>query len=506
MVHNMTSREHIVDLLLQIDTDLLKAAKILYPDIFYAPFDPIHFRMRDVIQARYQKKALAAPRGIGKTSLANLVLPTVKALMGHKRYIVPISATADLAIQQSENLKYQLTKNENILRLFGDVRTSQWSKDMWVIETPEHEVCIFPRGAGQQVRGQNWRGFRPDLIIFDDLEKSDRVNNDKIRQDNWEWVNADVSKSIDPRSRSWEMMFIGTVLHYDSVLMRVLEDPSWHSSVFEICDDDFNSNAPSLYSKEDLKRLYQEHLEQGILDVFYREMRNIPAATGEHQAFSSEFFRYYDEDFIGQNNLETLIIIDPAKTASMKSADSAIVVVTLDMKKHKVYVRDVISGKFHPDELYNAVTDAVLAYRAGLVAVEVTGLHEFVLYPLKNHLKRRSVFVEVMELHARGGVNESGKIARVRSLSPMYRQGLIYHNKNTCVGLESQLLQFPNAKKWDIMDALGYLPEILETAERYMIWYVESEQGITPREAVEAEYLQLVDDVFPEQRSNWRKF
>ena len=44
----------------------------------------------------------------------------------------------------------------------------------------------------------------------------------------------------------------------------------------------------------------------------------------------------------------------PAKSVSPHAADSALVVVGIDTIKGKIYVRDVVSGKFHPNELVDA--------------------------------------------------------------------------------------------------------------------------------------------------------
>jgi predicted phage terminase large subunit-like protein len=492
------NREDIVQLLRDIDQDILAAAKVLFPNIFTEPFDPIHRQIASIIEydngTGKNKNALAAPRGIGKTSLANLVLPTVRALLGRARYVVPISATATQAEEQSENLKYEFTHNENILALFGDVRTDVWSKEKWILKTPEHEVCIFPRGGGQEVRGKNWRGYRPDLIIFDDLEKAKEMNNERIRDERWAWLNSDVLKSINLRkSARWDIVMIGTILHHDSILQRILESEQWYTGRFELCDDDFNSNAPHLFSKEDLIREYEQHEKDGILDVFFRELRNIPTVVGKDAPFQAQFFRKYDPGFVNfqRRGIEHIVIVDPAKTANMRSAESAVVTVAIDMMQRKIYVRDIMRGKWHPDEVYNRTIESAKFYKADVVAVEKTGLDEFITYPMKNALFMAGVYAEFMELNARGGVGEKGKIARVRSLSPFYRQGMIEHNPLTCQALESQLLQFPNAKYWDVMDAFGYIIEILEKGGRYMSFFDPQEdmdmEEIIARELAELE-------------------
>ena len=134
--------------------------------------------------------------------------------------------------------------------------------------------------------------------------------------------------------------------------------------------------------------------------------------------------------------------------------------------------------------------------KARVVGIEVTSLHEWVTYPLYNEMIRRGVNFEVIELHARGGAaiedmksgRDRGKVARVRGLVPFYRQGLIYHNPIVCSPLERQLLSFPRSRKWDVMDAFGYIIEILEKGGRYFEANYEDKDD---REAIEAEYKEL---------------
>ena len=82
-------------------------AKTLYPDRFFRPFSKkIHgeiFRILDDDSIR--QAVIAAPRGIGKNSLVNLVAPSRGILYRNKRYIIPISCSADTAVEHGENLK-----------------------------------------------------------------------------------------------------------------------------------------------------------------------------------------------------------------------------------------------------------------------------------------------------------------------------------------------------------------------------------------------------------------
>jgi hypothetical protein len=77
-------------------------------------------------------------------------------------------------------------------------------------------------------------------------------------------------------------------------------------------------------------------------------------------------------------------------------------------------------------------------------------------------MSAQSVQWELVELQARGKKEE-----RVASLAPFYRRGYIYHNPDRCGVLEQQLLEFPRPSKWDVMDAAGYLAEMLDKGFMY---------------------------------------
>ena len=171
---------------------------------------------------------------------------------------------------------------------------------------------------------------------------------------------------------------------------------------------------------------------------------------------------------MAEKKLENVVIVDPAKTVNMNSEDSAVVGIGIDTLGNSLYIRDIDARKMHPDELYDAAINMCVRLNARVLAVEVTSLNEFITQPFKNELSRRGLhYIEFVELKARGGSNAASKEQRVRALVPYYRQGLIYHKREACHGLEAQLMAFPRARRWDIMDATAYVIELLDVGERY---------------------------------------
>jgi hypothetical protein len=154
--------------------------------------------------------------------------------------------------------------------------------------------------------------------------------------------------------------------------------------------------------------------------------------------------------------LNNFVIVDPAKTVKLHSADSAIVGIGLSKELPGIFVRDIVSGKLYPDELYKESLAMCERLSATVLAVEVTGLNEFITQPFENAIRRAGTMVRFLSLQAKGKKEE-----RIAQLAPYYRQGLIYHNKRVCTKLETQLLSFPRSKLLDVMDALAYVIELM---------------------------------------------
>jgi len=443
-------------------------ARIVFPGRFKYPFsDEIHthiFKLTD--NRKIQLKAIAAPRGAGKTSIVGLAIPARKILFREVDFLVYVSSTNTHAVQQTENLKYELSTNQTIKKLFGTTKTDNWAKDQWVVRVggdgDSHEVNVLPRGAGQQIRGNNWRGNRPNLIIVDDLEDPEEVVNEDIRKKQKTWFFADLVNAVNMTDTDWEIIVIGTVLHEASLLEHLLNNKNWASTRLEICDDAYCSKWPSRFTDDHIKKIVSGYRETGDLDIFAREYRNQPISF-EDATFSPKLFKSYREgpDF-KDRNLINIVIVDPAKSVKMHSDDSAIVGVGIDTRGQVIYVRRVIAGKMYPEELYRNIFSMAAELKAQTVAIEVTSLHEFITAPLKNEMIRTGHIFNLVELNAR-----KSKEDRIKMLAPLYRRGMIYHEEAQCAQLESQLISFPRSTSWDVMDALAYVIQVIDKGDLF---------------------------------------
>ena len=463
-------------------------AKFFFPEIFTATYSPLHYQMLEKMDSGHQKVVIAAPRGIGKTSMVLYGLCSRHILFETKKFIVFLSNSADNAMIQTDSLKHELLSNAEVRKFFGSVKTKrieaeyeeQFSKKAWVTTGG---TLVLPRGAGQQIRGLLYHGHRPDLIVIDDLEDKGEIANDNIRKKNKEWFFSDVTKCISRYDKDFNFVYIDTLKHEDALLQDLLENKTWTGLHLSVCDDNYESLAPSFMTTEEIKDEVEEHKANGTLDIFYREMRNIPVAS-ETANFKPENFRYFTEgvkqltcypdpdissktETVDIENLINVVIVDPAKEVQIQNADTAIVGIGVDRTSKKIFIRDVVAGKFYPDQIYKEAFQMVFRLKAFVLAVEVTSLHQFISQPFENEMRVQNVFAQYVELKA-----VASKQERIACLAPYYRNNYIYHAKGKCDRLESQLMGFPRSKLWDIMDAEAYIVKLMDDLSIYFdpVW------------------------------------
>lgn len=70
------------------------------------------------------------------------------------------------------------------------------------------------------------RNWRPDLIILDDVENDENVRTPEQRKKLKDWFDKAVSKCGDDYT---DIVYIGTLLHYDSLLAKTLANPAYRS-------------------------------------------------------------------------------------------------------------------------------------------------------------------------------------------------------------------------------------------------------------------------------------
>ncbi len=505
---------------------------------FYSPFTSLHDKIINKMDTNKQKSkvVIAATRGLGKTTLCRG--RAAKAILyAESKFLIYLSTSATHAEQQTENLKKDLLYSPLVRNIFGNVKTSyqsdvdeSWSKKTWMAsvgvpcecnKTPigrciycgtngdMHFTLVLPRGDGQQMRGLVWKAptgenIRPDFVIVDDLEDDLTIENEEIRRKRKLWFFGAVRQVFPKYVKDWKFIYIDTVKHEDALIVDLLNSPDWESEQLSICGDDLKSLAPDFMSDKEIKEEYEEYRRQGLLDVFAREIMSQPISK-EDAIFKQDMFKSYkedDEDFIKNilPNLENVVIVDPAKTAKRHSAETGFIVWGVSLTGNALYLRYAAGEKLHPDAVEDRAIELCDQFNARVLGVEQTGSGEFVTYPFMNRVVSLGKNIEVIPLNAKKGQGEfagigGGKKMRVASMVSYYRRGVVYHNEVGCAGYELQLLSFPRPKRWDMIDAAGYITEMLDKGGRF---FFIKDMNNESKEEVEKEYAVLEEEDYME--------
>ncbi|EBP4586547.1 hypothetical protein VH79_25980 [Salmonella enterica] len=178
-----------------------------------------------------ENDAIAAPRGEAKSTIVSQLFVLWCIIRGIKHYPVIVMDSIDQAYPMLEAIKAELLYNPRLRHDFPDVCVQGRVWQMGTIVTANN-IKVTVAGSGKKLRGLRHGPYRPDLVILDDIENDENVQSPEQRDklDNW------LKKTVLPLGEAGgktDVVYIGTILHYDSVLSRTLNNPMWRTARFK---------------------------------------------------------------------------------------------------------------------------------------------------------------------------------------------------------------------------------------------------------------------------------
>src|SRR6185312_9554839 len=140
-----------------------------------------------------------------------------------KRYVLMVQETGPQAAQAMGHVVAELDTNEKLLADFPHLSRLRMrgrvvaDRDTDVILTSGFRLQSV--GAGGSLRGRRNREQRPDLVLIDDLEDDEHVQTVFQRDKLDQWVSSALMGALSPAS---DVFMVGTLLHHDAVLSRLM--------------------------------------------------------------------------------------------------------------------------------------------------------------------------------------------------------------------------------------------------------------------------------------------
>lgn len=422
-------------------------------------------------------EAIAAPRGNSKSTLVTQIFVLWCIVTGRKHYPLIIMDAMDQAVTMLEAIKAELAFNP---RLAMDFPEASGGGRVWQVGTiiTANDAKVQAFGSGKRMRGLRHGPHRPDLVIGDDLENDENVRSPEQREKLENWLKKTVL-SLGPADDTMDVIIIGTILHYDSVLSRLLKNPLWHSKKFKSIErwpdnmhlwDKWEEALLNL-GQEVADAFYQAHkleMEAGAVvcwpdgqplyklmvkrardgrPAFDSEQQNDPV-SGDDAPFANciQFWvnRLAEWRFYGA--------CDPSLGKQGASRDpSALLVGGFNRETGVLDVVEAAIKKRLPDKIIEDVIALQAEYHCLLWVVETIQFQEFLRTELVKRSAKRGIPVP-----ARAVQPGTDKLLRIETLQPHMANGLIrLHPSQTT--LIDQLRHFPKADHDDGPDALHML-------------------------------------------------
>lgn len=463
-------------------------AKTYFPDVFTSEFCALHKEffasVEDIILNKKRKKNFyvrAAPRGHGKSQLLSFLLIIWCVVYKYKRNILLLSDTADQAKGFIAAIKVEFEENENLRNDFGDlVSEEKWAQDKIVTK---NRVQIYGRGAGQKLRGNKYGSIRPELVIIDDLENDEAVETEQQRKKLKNWFMKTVIPCGNPTT---DYVYIGTVLHYESLLEKLLTEPSfsmwnrkryqavqkfsdsplwddWEKMMTNLEDPDAEGTAYKFYQthrEEMLKGVVALWPEQGpdyYYDMMVLRLADPSSFASEYQndpvdpstaIFLPEWFDYYYD-------LPPIVKVFGAVDPSLgknASSDRAVVAWAGMDDKGFLYIMECDMGRYKPDYLIDLIIAGAMKYQSHLESVTIETVQFQAMF--KDEVAKRGlnagIQIPITEFN-----DKTPKEIRLRGLVPRIKNKYIKFRKDQTT-LVNEFLRFPKGSD-DGMDAVNMI-------------------------------------------------
>lgn len=180
-----------------------------------------------------------APRGIGKTTLVNRLIPLwricgkafdVALGVPPEEFILIVGRNESKARARLAEIRFVLEHNWLIRQDYGDFVGDTWTK---TATDTANGVILRPLGRGSSPRGALEGDARPTLKLCDDIEDPKRCRNADLREEDREWFMTDFMYTGDFGNQHSNTMIVDTVKHPESLSEHLRTVPGWKTLRFE---------------------------------------------------------------------------------------------------------------------------------------------------------------------------------------------------------------------------------------------------------------------------------
>lgn len=432
-----------------------------------------HREWWDMCCSSHKFVAIAAPRGHAKSTAITLSYTLSSILFRERKFVLLVSDTEAQSAFFLGNIKKELDGNEDIKKLFGVEKLIKDTETDCIVQFDDgYQARIIAKGSEQKLRGINWDNRRPDLIVIDDAENDEIVMNQDRRDKFRRWFNGAL---LPCRSRDGVIRFVGTILHMDSMLERLmpkdhnkenirtelkiqtLMKANWYSAKYKAHNPDFSEILWKEYKDEKwLKHERENYLSQGQGEIYSQEYLNYPIDESNAYFKKSDFGVMRDDDFSKTKNY--YLACDLAVSTKTRSDYSVFVIGAVD-SEGKLYIVDLVRDRMDSLEIIQQIMDLNKKYDPDFCVFEKGSITNSILPMLNVRMIEQNNYVTIHTINP-----AVDKVTRAQSIRARMRAGQVKFDKSAdwFFGLEQECLRFPRDIHDDQVDTLSLLGQALD--------------------------------------------
>lgn len=408
--------------------------------------------------------AIAWPRDHAKTTLAKIACIWLMIYTPY-RFLLYVCHTNTLAANACKDIA-DMIRRPLLQQIYGLSYFSQAgeAKGEYTLTWCDKTIIIRALGVGQSVRGMNINNKRPDILILDDVESAEEGEDNKMGYSGiTTWYYGTLRKALD-RRRS-KTIQIGNYVSNKSLLGDNLNSKYWVSTKLSAITKTGKPLWPARWSLQQLRLDLLEYIENRKMHTWLCEMMNMPLSE------ASAILRSSDVKFLPELSPDDpdimlrCITVDPAITANMSYADSAVIAV--HCYKGSIWqLAEIKSFKGKgPFETYNEIIKLAAKWQVLTVGIETEGYQEALRQVCEVEAGRaglqRMNFVPLV-------TRKKAKATRIVAFANMVKMGL-YGFSMKDFGVIEDMIKFDIHSRTNDDDRPDCCAYILQMVERYVM-------------------------------------
>ena len=263
-------------------------ARTHLPEYVRLDFGVHHTAFFDAIPRgeRGQKVNILAPRGSAKSTCIAVFYPLhclyyrpLYEEMGMaEKYILILSRSYGNAMDRIKDIKTEIETRPTLQHLMGK---ETWGEKRSITS---NDILLVPQSRGGKVRGSLYKGYRPTLVLPDDLDDIDSIRNPNTLMKDEDWFNSDLMECGD---KDTNFVCVDTVKGERAIANQLRYRPAWRNIFIQAIP------YPDQLVHPEYENLWQEYRK------IYADMALEPQERGKQMdAFYAENIEQMNADVI----------------------------------------------------------------------------------------------------------------------------------------------------------------------------------------------------------------